>query len=404
MPVLSITTPSLAPGESRGPLGWIERARPSPAVDVALAATLGLALQVAFELPIQTLLASVVLVAAPVAFRRVQPVLLLAVVAGGIVATESAGGGIGVVAFAILAYTAGASPGRSAGSLPLVAAVSILLGIALIAMDAETWAIVAPTFVAVPAWLAGDVVRAAGRARLARAEAAAAAERERERHVRETVAEERRAMARELHDIVAHGVSVMTVQAGAAREVVLDRPDIALESLDAIRTTGREAMTELRRLLDVLAEDAGSRDVPAGPQPTLERLPELVERIRAAGLSVELVVEGTPHRLPAAVDLVAYRVVQEALTNSLRHAAGVAATVRLGWRADDLKVEILDDGPAEAAPQAAPGHPERSPGRGLTGLRDRVAQVGGRFEAGPRLGGGFAVRAWLPTRHPTATS
>ena len=186
----------------------------------------------------------------------------------------------------------------------------------------------------------------------------------------------------------AHGVSVMVIQAGAARQVVQTAPERATESLLTVESTGREVMAELRRLLGVL-NDA---DEAAGvtPQPGLDQVGALVDRVRAAGLPTELEIVGPRRALPASLDVTAYRIVQEALTNALRHARRAATFVHISFDPDQLRLEVLDDGPGGEA-----GVGDGS-GRGLIGMRQRAALVGGRLEAGPRLGGGYAVRAWLP--------
>ena len=198
-------------------------------------------------------------------------------------------------------------------------------------------------------------------------------------------------MARELHDVVAHAVSVMVIQAGAARQVLRDSPDRAEESLLAVEATGREAMTELRRFLGALDDGGGGEDgAGLAPQPGIGELETLLARVREAGLPAELEVDGTPRVLPDSLDVTVYRIVQEALTNALRYARRAATLVRLSYEPDQLRVEILDDGPASETDM--PG----GSGRGVVGMRERATLVGGRLEAGPRLGGGYAVRAWLP--------
>ena len=195
-------------------------------------------------------------------------------------------------------------------------------------------------------------------------------------------------MARELHDVVAHGVSVMLIQSGAARQVVYTSPDRAEEALLTVEATGREAMAELRRLLGILNEEGEATGL--APQPGVDQLAALVERVRDAGLPTELAIDGAPRPLPASLDVTVYRIVQEALTNALRYARRAATLVRVSYEPDQLRLEILDDGPTVSADVA------EGSGRGLVGMEQRAALVGGRLEAGPRLGGGYAVRAWLP--------
>ena len=213
--------------------------------------------------------------------------------------------------------------------------------------------------------------------------------RDREVATREAVAAERAAIARELHDVVAHHMSVMVVQAGAARAVSASDPAAAAEALRQIEASGRTGLVEMRRLLEVLkAEENGDG---RAPQPGLARLDELLDAMRGSGLPVEAVVEGARRPLPPGVDLSAYRIVQEALTNALRHAGGASARVVVRYEPDALELEIADDGPGP------PGDPEASGGHGLIGMRERVQLFGGELEAGPLPGGGFLVRARLPS-------
>jgi signal transduction histidine kinase len=200
------------------------------------------------------------------------------------------------------------------------------------------------------------------------------------------VAEERARIARELHDVVAHSVSVMVVQAGGAEEVLRSEPERALEALRAVQETGRQALVEMSRLLGLLRED--HEELGLAPQPGLLGLPTLVAQVSEAGLPVELRVEGEPRHVPLGIDLSAYRVVQEALTNALKHAGEAQASVILRYGRDAIELEVLDDGHAPTA-----GH---GGGHGLIGMRERVAVFGGDFAAGPRPEGGYAVRVSLP--------
>lgn len=201
-------------------------------------------------------------------------------------------------------------------------------------------------------------------------------------------AEERSRIARELHDVVAHHVSVMTVQASAARRVLASDPDLAREALSAIEHTGRLAMTEMRNIVGVLRTDARAE---LGPQPGVRDLPALVEQMREAGLATRLAMEGEPGALPAGVDLAAYRLVQEGLTNSLRHAgAGAKAVVTVRRDPGELNVRVEDDGTGPSG--------EGLSGHGLVGIRERVALYGGILNIGPLAGGGFEVRARFPLK------
>jgi signal transduction histidine kinase len=207
------------------------------------------------------------------------------------------------------------------------------------------------------------------------------------------VSDERRRIARELHDVVAHSVSVMVVQSGAARRVLDEDPGQAVSALTEVERNGRQALSELRRLLGLMRdgdESAAARE----PQPTLAGLDDLVRRARDAGLPTELHQEGAPFGLPVGCDLAAYRVVQESLTNSLKHAGdGARAQVLLRWTENGLELDITDTG--NGLPAADPDF-DGPLGQGLVGMRERVALCGGDLEAGPRPDGGFRVRARIP--------
>jgi signal transduction histidine kinase len=213
--------------------------------------------------------------------------------------------------------------------------------------------------------------------------------RERDLAAREAVATERATIARELHDVVAHHMSVMVVQAGAARSVVETDAAAAVDALRQIEASGRTGLAEMRRLLEILK--AGADGDGRAPQPGLSELDGLLEGMRATGLPVEAVIEGEPRSLPPGVDLSAYRIVQEALTNALRHAGPANARVLVRYLADGVELEITDDG------QGSPVSGDATGGHGLIGMRERAHLFGGELEAGPRSGGGWIVRAQLPT-------
>jgi signal transduction histidine kinase len=199
---------------------------------------------------------------------------------------------------------------------------------------------------------------------------------------------ERARIAGELHDVVTHNVSVMVVQAGAARLAVASSPAEATDALRAVEASGRTAIAELRNLLGVLSPPGA--DVALRPQPGLGELDELISRLSAAGLSVDLRVQGTPRPLPPGADLAAYRVVQEALTNVLRHAGRAATSVLVHW-GEKLVITVSDTGRGGSSPGA-----NTEPGRGLLGLQERLSLYGGELDAGPRPGGGWQVRAVMP--------
>jgi len=246
------------------------------------------------------------------------------------------------------------------------------------------------------AWYVGRRIRLRGEraAQLAREQAAEA---------RRIVTEERARIARELHDVVAHRVSLMTVQAGAAKAVAAENPEGARQAMGAVEEAGRQALEELRHLLGVLRPDTD----PDGlvPQPGLKELPRLVQQIRGAGLEVSLAADGVPAELPARVDLFAYRIVQEALTNVLKHAGpGAHTQVQLGADSSGIVIEVLDDGHggSEGSESAGGRQPDgsdpqiRRTGHGIVGMRERARLLGGTLDARPRPGGGFRVVAHLP--------
>jgi signal transduction histidine kinase len=200
------------------------------------------------------------------------------------------------------------------------------------------------------------------------------------------IVEERARIARELHDVVAHSISVMVIQARGGRRVLESDPADARDAFVVIERTGQQALDEMRRLVGMLR--GGDESLPLAPQPSLKQLGTLVEQVRAAGLPVELAIEGEPRDLPPGVDLSAFRIVQEALTNALRHAGPARARVVLRYLADELELEISDDGPGT--------DDDSGPGYGLVGMRERVSVYGGELQAGRQPGGGYALRVRLP--------
>ena len=209
---------------------------------------------------------------------------------------------------------------------------------------------------------------------------------EAEAEARRAVEDERSRITRELHDVLAHSVSVMTVQASAVRRLLTPDQEREREALMTVEETGRQALAEMRRLLGIMRTET---EPPAlAPQPGLGTLPELVEQVRQSGLPVELTVEGTPVKLPAGVDLSAYRIVQEALTNTLKHAGPAHAWVAVRYAGEDVEIEVDNDGNSENSGDGG--------GHGLVGMRERVALCGGELKSGPRPGGGFRISARLP--------
>lgn len=226
-----------------------------------------------------------------------------------------------------------------------------------------------------------------------RRERVAEALRMREEERRRRASEERLRIARELHDALGHHLSLINVQSGVALHLGEGLPEQARSSLAAIKEASKEALTELPSVLDILRQDG--EQAPRSPISTLARLNELVSQAAAAGLEVRAETEGEARPLPFGVDVAAFRIVQEALTNVTRHAGQATATVRVSYGDRDITVEVDDDGRGPVARQA-PGY-----GRGILGMRERVAALGGDLEAGPRPGGGFHVRARLPLTDPS---
>jgi signal transduction histidine kinase len=313
----------------------------------------------------------------PLAWRRVRPPAVLAVTVAAAVALFGVSHSYLPIGVVIALYSVAAHCERP---------VAIKAGLATVAALAVPilWSgfdrpdhILASTVLLALSWTAGAYLgELRGRA--------IRAEREREAEARRAVMEEHARIARELHDVIAHNVSVMVVQAAAGADVFDTSPERALQTLVAIEATGRQALAELRRLLDT---EPGENAL--APQPGLARLDALAGQVRAAGLAVELRVEGEPFPLPSGADLSAYRIVQEALTNTLKHANATRASVLVRYARDQLELEVCDDGRGRLAGGDGGG-------RGIIGMRERATLYGGDLQAGPAPGGGFAVRARFP--------
>nr|WP_206323751.1 histidine kinase [Streptomyces sp. HNM0574] len=260
------------------------------------------------------------------------------------------------------------------------------------------------TITFVLAWVMGDSLRTRRAYYAQLEERARRLEKEREAHAQIAAAAERARIARELHDVVAHNVSVMVVQADGAAYVMDTAPEQSRQALETISGTGRQALAEMRRLLGVLRTGeggaAGAREGGDAyvPQPGVEQLAELVEQVRGTGLHVDFGIEGTPRPLPSSVELTAYRIVQEALTNSRKHGGpDVGANVRLRYGGEQLALLVEDDGRGALHELYQSGGKDGL-GHGLIGMRERVGMVGGILEAGPRTGGGFRINAVLPLK------
>jgi signal transduction histidine kinase len=297
------------------------------------------------------------------------------------------------VAVAVLFYSLALhGSGRHQGPIAAVL-VAVLAG--AIAMDPHTrgvsnGAVTVLLFGALPL-AAGFILRTRQAVNHELRATTAALERSRRERERQVVVGERMRVARELHDVVAHSVSVMVIQAGAARRVAARDRGRAVEALRSVQASGREALAEMRFMVGALRRDGNGSDASA---PGLDRLDELIARARDAGLEVRVCVQGQPEPLSAGLDLVAYRVVQEALTNTLKHANADGATVLVRYAGGALELQIHDFGRGRQA--AMP------PGHGIIGMRERVSLYGGEFEAGPRADGGFAVTARLPLNETAA--
>ncbi|MGY2005049.1 sensor histidine kinase [Blastococcus sp. SYSU DS1024] len=376
------------------------------AVDAALAAALGLVTVVLPALAgayywsdqIRALVLGALLIA-PLAWRRVAPVPAAAVVvAVGLLELVLTDDFLAAnVAVLVMVYSlAGYAPrwaGKAGLAIGLVGAVLAALryfGGGLSDSTILTAGAIGVSVVA--AWALGDLRRARLQRLAALEERAQLLELERDQEMRLAATAERARIAREMHDVVAHSLSVVIAQADGGRYAGKADPQAATDALEAIAATGRQALTDMRALLGVLRDGGGEE---YAPQPDVAAIPALVEDVRASGLDVDLIVEGTPQPMPAGPQLAAYRIVQESLTNVLKHAGPAGrAWVRLQWRPDALELSVLDDGRGAAA--AITG--SDGLGQGMRGMRERAQLHGGHLEAGPRHGGGFGVHAALPYR------
>jgi signal transduction histidine kinase len=346
--------------------------------------------------------------------------LLLVVVAGGVLAWRHRRPRA-VLCVSIAAVAAYSLPGWVNGSSVLLPAIALGTLAAMVSVnEAIAWSIgtlmvltgatvannplgtwnggvvLLPATVVV-AFFAGTAIR--GRRNDARERRELAA-----REAQRRVDEERLRIARELHDVVAHTMATITVQAAAASQLLTASPERAAESLAAIRAASKEGLRELRAILDVLRKVDDASD-PTAPVSGLARLDALVAGVRQAGLPVDVTVEGPPRPLPAVTDLAAFRIIQEALTNTVRHAGPATATVLVSYGADDVRLEVRDDGRGGRS-RSGEGNPAPNgsgSGHGLRGMRERATAAGGTIEIGPRADGGFRVAAWFPALDQTTT-
>jgi signal transduction histidine kinase len=333
----------------------------------------------------------------PLVARRRAPLLVTAAVMVGVVGQVVVTGGVpatfaSFVATMVCVYTLAreARPAEMVAGFGLVAAGVTTITLWQARVESfQPFEFVYPLVYFGLAGGLGALVRQRAMRLAAVQDRATALEGELAREAELAAAEERARIARDLHDVVAHGLSLMVVQAEAAEELLERSPDDAARPIRSVQTTGRQALAEMRRLLGVLRE-SGDRAGTA-PQPGLHRLPDLVGEAADLGLRVELTSEGDLTNLSPGLSLAAYRIIQEALTNTRRHAHATSARVRVEHAGEAVRIEVSDDGHGPAGSR---------PGHGLIGMRERVALYGGRVESGPGDGGGFRVSAVLPTGEP----
>ncbi|PKW08521.1 Signal transduction histidine kinase [Streptomyces sp. 1222.5] len=336
--------------------------------------------------------------------RHPEPMLLLALATGLAQLVLDVETTAADFAMLVITYTVAAIGARWASRLALAAGLCAAV-LAQIRWPDEhsslAGQIAIAVFQTVPfalAWVLGDSMRTR-RAYFAQLEERAARlEKEREAQSKVAVAAERARIARELHDVVAHNVSVMVVQADGAAYVLDAAPDQARKALETISSTGRQALAEMRRLLGVLRTGEHQESGEYVPQPDVEQIDDLVDQCRTSGLPVDFKVEGTPRPLPSGVELTAYRIVQEALTNTRKHGGpNTGASVRLVYFDDGLGLLVEDDGKGAPHELYEEGGADGQ-GHGLIGMRERVGMVGGTLDAGPRPGGGFRISVLLPLK------
>jgi signal transduction histidine kinase len=348
-------------------------------------------------------IALVLLQTLPLVFRRRAPFTVFAVAAAAAAVQgtlELRGPLFAFLALNLALYSLAAYGDRRL-AIRGAAVWALLLTVRLGYLLATTWPQVAITEVydvvddyvlLAAAWTLGEGVRQRRVHAAELEDRAARLERERDQKSRQAATQERLRIARELHDVVAHSLSVIGVQAGAARLVLDTDPDPrrAREAVAAIEATANQAMAEMRRALGIL-RDTERSGVALAPLPGLGQLPALLDQLRTAGLPVDLTVEGTPRPLASSIDLSLYRIVQEALTNALKHASATRAEVVVCYEPHDITVEVTDDG------QGPPPSTARTQGAGTIGMQERVALFGGELQVGPRPQGGYAVHVCLPT-------
>jgi signal transduction histidine kinase len=367
-----------------------------PLLAVALAAMAQVELWSAGTLTLQEQLFSTPLalvVTLSLIWRRRAPLVVLAVLAGSFFVASlvvppsgedpiALGIALVVAIYSVGAYTGG--PWAIMGAFGTLALV--LVAVATDPDQATLGAYIFFTLVVGGPWIAGHAIRRRRLSERLLEHRAVTAEREREVRARAAAAEERARIARELHDVVAHAISVIVLQARGGRRLLASEPEEAREAFDSIESAGQQALVEMRRLLGMLR--LGNEVLALAPQPSLQSLAALAAQVSEAGLPVEVTIEGDPKELSPGVDVSAFRIVQEALTNALKHSGPATAHVFVRYGEEELELEILDTGPGVPAGDGS--------GHGLVGMHERVALYGGEVVAGRRTGGGFAVRVRLP--------
>jgi signal transduction histidine kinase len=338
-------------------------------------------------------LALAVVAGGALVLRRRAPVAVLATILAAGVAIVALGDDPSGLSMLIALYTTAAYCELRVSLAALVLTAATAATLSAVTVDAPgrqtsaTFGAIIAAALTIGAWALGAYAQTRRRYLRELQERAASAEREREQLARIAVHEERASIARELHDIVAHSVSVMLLGVRGARDVLRSAPDAAEETLARVERSGEQSLAELRRILALLREPEQTAE--SRPQPSLAELNELVASYRAAGLPVRLEVIGEPMPLPSGVELSVYRIVQEALTNTLKHSDPSNVTVTLAFRDARLELEVVDDGTPTTLGTATSG-------QGLIGMRERVALLGGELATGRREGGGFRIAAQLP--------
>ena len=364
------------------------------AVAAAIACELELGLSHHIQGPHAVNAISALLVTLPIAWRRVTPLVVAPLVTATVAVQDALNGDltenslVPILTIPLALYALGALCARRQALTGFAASLAFAWIAALLESE------IAGTFVFVTAliggpFLVGRIVNARSQLAWELADKAIRLEREKESQSELAVAEERARIAREMHDVLAHNVSGMVIQAQAARRMIGRDPDRAREALESIEATGREALAEMRRLFGMMRPEDEAPQL--APQPSVDELQALADRAREAGLDVEMNVEGDRRRAQSSVDMSVFRIVQEALTNTVKHAGPTHAQVLVRYGETDVEIDVNDDGSGSRPAPAAD-----SSGHGLVGIRERVAMLGGELEAGYRKEGGWGVHARLP--------